>query len=364
MVSAFLLTKGTETVTEAISEIKETIELVTEKASETEAIQLEGFENANVNLPIGLVVGVFVGVVALVLILSLVIWNLTRKRKHDMSGYYEDKSNTLSPLAPGNTTIKITKSSKDCPVQVASIHDVGRRSMQQDSFGLSDTEDKELVQSKGVLVVVADGMGGLADGERMSQMVVVNILQGFDHASPAIPTDTLLRSLVEIANDAVNQDLGEEKIGKCGSTVVAAIIKDNRLFWISVGDSHIYVFRNGKLVKMNHDHNYGAQLDESAARGEITMEEALADKQRAALTSFIGIGELELIDQNSNPIGLEKGDRILLMSDGIYGTVSFEHLQEILGQSLKQACLLIDQEIHEKNKINQDNYTCVILEMR
>ncbi len=297
-----------------------------------------------------------------------VFGHLTKKKKrgpkHDLSAYDEDDNRTLAPVSPENDTIKIAESSDECPVYVASIHDVGRRSMQQDSFGLSDTEDAELVESKGILAVVADGMGGLEDGERMSQIVVVNMLQGFDAASPDIPGDTLLRSLIDQANDAVNQDLGEEMIGKCGSTVVAVMIRENRLFWISVGDSHIYVYRNGKLVKLNHDHNYGAQLDESVARGEISIEEALSDKQRAALTSFIGIGELELVDQNANPIGLETGDRILLMSDGIYGTVPFERLREILGQPLKQACLLIDKEIHEKNKRNQDNYTCVILEMK
>ena len=287
-----------------------------------------------------------------------------RESKYDPSAYEEEDSRTLAPVTPENDTIKVAESPEECPVYVASIHDVGRRSMQQDSFGLSDTEDAALVESKGILAVVADGMGGLEDGERMSQIVVVSMLQGFDKASPEIPCDTLLRNLVDLANDAVNQDLGEEMIGKCGSTVVAVIIRENRLFWISVGDSHIYVYRNGKLVKMNRDHNYGTQLDESVARGEISIEEALSDKQRAALTSFIGIGDLELIDQNANPIGLESGDRILLMSDGIYGTVPFERLREILGQPLKQACLLIEKEIHEKNKVNQDNYTCVILEMK
>ncbi|MBQ6441351.1 MAG: serine/threonine-protein phosphatase [Lachnospiraceae bacterium] len=294
--------------------------------------------------------------------------HLTKKKKRepkqDLRDYEEDDNRTLAPMATENETIKIAEGAEECPVYVASIHDVGRRSMQQDSFGLSDTEDAALVESKGILAVVADGMGGLEDGERMSQMVVVSMLQGFDASSPEVPGDTLLRDLVDLANDAVNQDLGEEMIGKCGSTVVAVIIRENRLFWISVGDSHIYVYRNGKLVKMNRDHNYGAQLDESVARGEISIEEALSDKQRAALTSFIGIGDLELIDQNANPVGLETGDRVLLMSDGIYGTVPFERLREILGQPLKQACLLIEKEIHEKNKVNQDNYTCVILEMK
>lgn len=293
--------------------------------------------------------------------------HLSKKRKRGPkpdSDAYEEDNRTLAPETPENDTIKIADSDGECPVVVASIHDVGRRSMQQDSFGLSDTEDAGLIRSKGILAVVADGMGGLEDGERMSQIVVVNMLQGFDEADPRIPGDALLSSLVDRANDAVNQDLGEEMIGKCGSTVVAVIIRENRLFWISVGDSHIYVYRSGKLVKLNHDHNYGAQLDESVARGEISMEEALSDKQRAALTSFIGIGDLELVDQNVNPIGLEEGDRVLLMSDGIYGTVSFERLQEILSQPLRQACLLIDKEIHEKNKRNQDNYTCVILEMK
>lgn len=312
----------------------------------------------------GILAGLLLGTTIVIVALLILVRRMAKKMKQGANGYYEDKSKTLSPMVPGNDAVKIAKGSAECPVRIASIHDVGRRGTQQDSFGISDTEDKDLVESKGILAVVADGMGGLTDGERMSQMVVVNMLQGFDAASPGLPGDVLLRGLVDMANQAVNLELGKDKIGKCGSTVVCVLIRDKKLSWISVGDSHIYVYRNEKLIKLNKDHNYGTQLDESVSRGEITIEEALSDPQRAALTSFIGIGELELVDQNQNPIGLTSGDRVLLMSDGIYGTVPFERLREIMGNPLRQACLLIDKEIHQKNKMNQDNYTCIILEMR
>ncbi len=176
------------------------------------------------------------------------------------------------------------------------------------------------------------------------------------------PASTLL-GLVNEANTRVNAELGAEKLGKCGSTLTAVCIKDQKLYWISVGDSHIYAYRDGTLMRLNQEHNYGAELDARAERGEISAEEALADPQRAALTSYIGIGTLELIDHNENPIALRSGDRILLASDGVFGTVEEARIEELMRKPLKQSCMLLERAILDEEKKNQDNYTCVILEV-
>ena len=276
----------------------------------------------------------------------------------------DDNIRTVSPSESGMKTVKIFKTCEDCQYRVGSVHDIGRRNMQQDSFGVSDLEDQKVLKEKGLLAIVADGMGGLSDGERMSQLVVVNMLQGFDEASPTDPSPSILMGLLDRATKEVNNDLGPEKIGKCGSTVVATIIKDNRLSYISVGDSHIYVWRQGNLIKVNKDHNYAAELDELASRGEISVEEAMSDPQRAALTSFIGMGELEMVDQNITPFELHPRDRILLMSDGIYGTLGDEKITDLMNNPIRQSCLLMDNEIRTMDRKNQDNYTCVIVEIK
>ena len=277
----------------------------------------------------------------------------------------DDQGRTMSP---GNNNdqgaVKMINTTKHAPVRIARIHGVGRRPMQQDSFGLSDVEDQATIDNKGVLAIVADGMGGLEDGEKMSQMVVVTMLQGFDESTGDEVPSSLLLNLVDNANNAVNDALGDDRLGQCGSTVVSVIVKDQKLYYLSVGDSHIYVYRNGSIIQINKDHNYAAELDEMARNGEISLDEAALDPKRNALTSFIGIGDLELIDYNEKPIALEPHDRILLMSDGVYGTVYEEGLCKAMKAPLKKACYMIDEMISAAGKPKQDNYTCVVLEIR
>ncbi len=274
-----------------------------------------------------------------------------------------DRVRTLSPATNGTSDVKLVSTADDCPVRIGSVHGIGRRTSQQDAFGISDVEHSDEFSSWGILAVVADGMGGLADGERISRLVVVTMLDAFDRSSPDMPPASTLLGLVSEANTMVNRELGSENLGKCGSTLTAVCVKDQKLFWTSVGDSHIYAYRDGKLIKLNHDHNYAAELDMRAERGEISMEEALSDPQRAALTSYIGIGELELIDRNETPLALQSGDRILLMSDGVFGTVDEARIEELMGKPLRQSCMLLERAILDEEKINQDNYTCVIMEV-
>lgn len=345
----------TESEEETIVEKPETMEELTTEASVEENVSGNS-ENGS-----GLLF-LFIGFVIAFLLLSLGIYfMILKKKKYTNLSQIKETANT--PYK-NKSSVKIMKTDKKCPVKIASIHDMGKRSSQQDSFGISDVTEGTDFENKGVLAIVADGMGGLSDGDRMSQMVVVTMLKEFDKENDEMPDSSLLLKLVDEASEEVLEDLGEEKTGRCGSTVTAVIVKNNKLSWISVGDSHIYVYRKGKLVKMNKDHNYAADLDAMVENGEITPEEAMNDPQRSALTSFIGMGNLELVDQNENPVALEKGDRILLMSDGIFGTVSEKRIAEIMAKPLPSACEKLETEIKEVNKQNQDNYTCVILEMK
>lgn len=360
----------TQTESEVESESEEPTEAVTEEPTEaekdTEQIVLDPTPEPLPTGQLAMRVGILALVLAAAAVAAVFIVRFLKKKKgkEDMLiDQHAGRVHTISPTESGGTPVKIEKTDPACPVRIGTVHDVGKRGNQQDAFGISDVEHADEFASWGILAVVADGMGGLSDGERMSRLVVVSMLSAFDESSPDMPPASTLLGLVNEANSAVNQELGAEKIGKCGSTLTAVMVKDQKLYWISVGDSHIYVYRAGKLVQLNHDHNYAAELDARVERGELTAEEALSDPQRAALTSYIGIGDLELIDRNENPIALEKNDRILLMSDGVYGTLPDDRIAELMEKPLKQSCILMDQAIREEGKKNQDNYTCVILEV-
>ncbi|MCM1039200.1 MAG: protein phosphatase 2C domain-containing protein [Roseburia sp.] len=250
-----------------------------------------------------------------------------------------------------------------CGLLLGKVHGIGRRSKQQDSFGVSELKE-ENIRNNGILAIVADGMGGLSDGEKASMAATISCLNYFETyvaEKKEINADVLV-SMAENANVEVKEVLGESD-GSCGSTLIAAYVKDKRLFWLSIGDSHIYLYRDGELTQINKDHNYAAALQEKVEAGELTQEEALCDPQRKALTSYIGIIQLEKIDYNEEALTLLEGDRILLVSDGIYNTLTDEEIIESMQMPAGRSMMHLGMQVEGKRKKNQDNYTALLIEI-
>ncbi len=250
---------------------------------------------------------------------------------------------------------------KGSTVRIGKVHAVGKRENQQDSFAYSDVADQRTVEEKGILLLVADGMGGMENGAAVSATVAIEALRYFDTYAPTGDIPSYLNDMAEYINDKVNEFLGPRGIGRSGSTLVAVHIKDHMVHWISIGDSCIYLYQNNALTRLNKLHNYGTQLNEKLERGEMTLEEVMAEPNKHALTSYIGAGEIELIDQNFEPLTLYSGDRLVLMSDGIE-TVSEEDLGIMLRYDVEEAALKLRYQIEQINKRNQDNFTAIIAE--
>lgn len=250
---------------------------------------------------------------------------------------------------------------KDSTIKISKLHDVGKRSNQQDSFAYSDVDNLETLKKKGMLILVADGMGGLENGAEVSSFVAVEMLKAFDNIQTLDNPSEVLKNMVYEVNEKVNSFLGPEGLGKSGTTLVAAIIKEHKVYWVSVGDSFIFWFHDHELIQLNKLHNYGMELDEMLSRGEISQEEAMNNPSRAALTSYIGAGHIEKMDYNTEPIILEPEDRFMLMSDGVK-TIARDDLAFFLNYDVEEAALKIKYEIQAKNKKNQDNYTAIIVE--
>lgn len=245
--------------------------------------------------------------------------------------------------------------------RVGKLHCIGRRESQQDSFAVSDVEDAALCGEKGVIVIVADGMGGLSDGDKISSMVTLSFFRHFHERTMQGGAGNELLLMLQEANEEVNRYLGN-KTGQCGSTLVAGIVKDKKCYWISVGDSHIYLYKNGGLVQLNREHVYQEELDTKAANGEISREEAMQNPQRGALTSYIGMGRIEKVDRNQEPLVLCSGDRLLFMTDGVFGTLTEGQIAEAMRYPIDESIRLMDESIRAVGKPKQDNYTAVVLE--
>jgi len=280
-------------------------------------------------------------------------------RDHERSGEQPTEPPTPAEVHP----VPITKETVEetvCPIpgiSLGKIHDIGRRDYQQDSFGQT-----AVLRNTGILAVLADGMGGLSGGERVSQKIVMEALT-FGSTLQANQVPTALPGMVAGINRAVNQMLGPKGLYTSGSTVVSALITGNALRWISVGDSRIYLYRDGQLSQLSRDHDLLQDWMPDILEGKRSMAEALRDPNGRKLTSFIGMGELRHVDYNRTPIPLIPGDRVLLMSDGVYGTVSDAKMAAILRDcgSVQLAASHIGQRIMGAALPYQDNYTLIVL---
>ena len=243
----------------------------------------------------------------------------------------------------------------DSGISVGKLHSQGKRSSQQDSFFVSPTE---MISTHGLLAIVADGMGGLSNGDKVSQTAVSTMADGV-YNMEGEPILVLL-ALLERANAAVNRLLGPSGRNKSGSTLVAGLIRDKKFYYLSVGDSRIYLYRGGELMQLNREHVFRNDLLLQAVNGEKSFQTAVSDKSGAGLTSFLGMGKLKYIDIPACPVDIHPGDQFLLMSDGVYNALSDAELKLHLSKSPSDAAAAIGEAIEAKGYTSQDNYTAVI----
>ncbi len=313
--------------------------------------------------------GIIAALIVVVLILAWLIYD-----RHKM----KNTLNTLNnrPPKPDNPPQNMNKPSQSATslptivnqspvneqltIRVDNLQNIGARKEQQDSFCVSNIGDKKAVSEKGLMAVVADGMGGLEGGALISRLVTDTFLDSYNNQFSIEPTSFLYRT-AESAELAVENYMKQTGING-GSTLVAVIIKDSQMNYISVGDSHIYLLRDNTLTLINKEHNFGALLKEQADRGEIDPREPYINPKRNALTAYIGMGSFNIVDKNAHPIILRGGDKILLCSDGVYNALGDNALIAALAGDASTAARKLQADILAQNIPSQDNFTAVILE--
>ena len=241
-------------------------------------------------------------------------------------------------------------------IQARAVQGIGARQDQQDSLYMSDGR---LYEQQGILMCVADGMGGLSDGAKMSQAVVSAVERGFSVEEKDDP-ERLIFSLTKQAADAANQTISPN-YGSGGSTMVLGYLRRGEFTFSSVGDSRISLYRDGTLWHLNRRHVFGDEMVISALNGGLTYETATMDRKKAALTSYLGMGKLKYTDMPDARISLRRGDRIILMSDGVFNTLSDEELASILSRKIDTVTGVIAEQIKAKANRYQDNFTAIVV---
>lgn len=238
----------------------------------------------------------------------------------------------------------------------------GARERQEDAFAVSNLEDREQVEKNGVFAVVADGMGGLSVGQKASHGAVSAFIKEYAREEPGISIQEKLLLSLQVANATVfDLALKDGEVIEMGTTLVAAAIHADQLYWVSAGDSRIYLCRDGQLLQLNKDHIYANQLKEEVKNKRITRDEAENHPERGYLTSYLGLAEIPEIEQCAQPLTLKPNDAVMICSDGLYNALSLQEMADIIQEgSLLTAELLVGEALSKKIK-HQDNITVVIL---
>ncbi len=236
----------------------------------------------------------------------------------------------------------------------------GEREYQEDDYGLIDLRDSGADESE--VLLIADGMGGHVSGDMASRIVVKTFVEIYHSTEGPVPDR--LRTCLNAANDALAEAIKENpELKGMGSTVVAAVISQHGLDWISVGDSPLWLFRDGKLRRLNADHSMAPVLANLVAVGRMTEEEAAADPKRHALRSAVMGDEIHMIDVSSQPVAIRKSDHLLLASDGLM-TLEDKEIVHILPNvqdaPLSDVAEALIQAVEEVGYPNQDNTTVLL----
>jgi serine/threonine protein phosphatase PrpC len=245
-------------------------------------------------------------------------------------------------------------------VEVAGKTDVGCvRTNNEDNFGFD---------SRCGIFVVCDGMGGQAAGEVASKMGVDILLDYFRKQSSSAEMQSLngqngssgaqsLASAIQLANKTIFR-AGQEHNGRngMGSTIVAALVRGNSLAIAHVGDSRIYLVRQGTIQQLTQDHSL---VMEQVRRGYITLEQA----QQSEMQNIIlrALGSEEAVEADIEDLVAIPGDVLLMASDGLTRYVQDEEILKIVQgpRDLEKACGELVKAARDRG--GDDNITCLLV---
>ena len=198
----------------------------------------------------------------------------------------------------------------------------GGREKNEDRMGYCYTRDAGLF-------ALADGMGGHPEGEVASQLALQTLAALFQRdakSTLADPTRFLNESIVAGHHQLLRYATQKALLDTPRTTLVACVLQGNAAFWAHCGDSRLYLVRAGKLVARTRDHSY-TELQETMSQ-VVPIGERF---NRNVLFTCLGSPGKPVVD-TVGPMLLQKGDRILLCSDGLWGNVSDAEVTEQLSQ--------------------------------
>jgi len=262
---------------------------------------------------------------------------------HSQGGSTRVDDTQLIP-APGSPRVRVACGAQSHPGKVRANNEdhylVAKlaKSMQIKLTSLEQGGETRFSDEDGYLLVVADGMGGAAAGERASALAVetikefaLNTLKWFLHQTKIEENALLaeLRKSLEVADRSVYDEAeADHRLAGMGTTLTMAFCVGSDLYIVHAGDSRAYLYRDGTLEQVTQDHTLVQMLVDG---GVITPEAAKHHNRRNIVTNVIG-GPAPGVQAEIHKVRLVDGDVLLLCSDGLSEPVDDASIAEVLGE--------------------------------
>ena len=238
----------------------------------------------------------------------------------------------------------------------------GARPYQEDAY---ETLAVDLAGGGGagaLLMVLADGMGGAAGGAVASRVAVESFARRFPDLR-GTAADRFRECLAAATADLGAREIADRGLRGMGTTVVAALHDRRGIDWLSVGDSPMWLFADGALIRLNEDHSMAPVLERLVRAGEMSRAAALRDRRRHMLRSALTGRPAEMVDCGWRSCRLLPGDFLLIASDGLE-TLAEEEIARLLGAArggVDAAADALDSALRLAAGPAQDNATFLLL---
>lgn len=236
-------------------------------------------------------------------------------------------------------------------MRISSATSVGKiRAVNEDAFFVSPPD-----ATGSLLAVVADGMGGHNAGE-VASSEAINVIKDIVLENEHDAKEVLIEAINSANSTVYNMSLDKQTLYGMGTTITACVVSENKVTAAQVGDSRLYLVREGMILQITKDHSLVEMLIDN---GSITKEDAKHHPQKNVITRAIGTDKE--VSADIYEFSIKEGDIILLCSDGLVNMVEDEKILSVITKT-KAFEETADKLVTEaENAGGNDNITVILI---